>query len=96
MLGEGKIMTCANPPLPPAHPMRAGWGASQGKAHLPLPWAIVKALRTPPKHCSSLYYVQDTSSPEGVITVKKDEKGHSVNHYFGNLNKCICAHFDYR
>lgn len=46
----------------------------------------------PPRRCSSLYYVQNTSSPEGVITVKKDEKGHSVNHYLGNLNKCICAH----
>lgn len=41
---------------------------------------------------SSLYYVLDTSSSEGVVTVRKDEKGHSVNHYLGNLNKCICAH----
>lgn len=36
--------------------------------------------------------MQDTFSPEGVIAAAKHEKEHSVNHYLGNLNKCLCAH----
>lgn len=36
--------------------------------------------------------MQDPFSPEGVIPAEKEEKEHSVNHYLGNLNKCLCAH----
>lgn len=94
-VGEGKTMTCMDPPRHSLH-IHPVWGGGLHEVQLehtfPFPgwwwrhWGPPETVFQPLLHA-------DTLSPDGVITVKKGwKRAFCVNLYSENLKQCVCAH----